>query len=235
MHYACQNGKKVDNNFAVSIFDQIEKIFDNIEEEIEKMNENEDRSIKEIVSLHFKTLLNQLNKQKKLDDEKVEIIRAIFNERLKVESVDIACEDLNTVSAIGWNEYIDCDGDELTNLKFGYGQLIEHLLSNIPSESILLNETVTKIEWSNQTLDDQVVRVTTYNKNDEIESVHTGLQCICTIPLGYLKENHDKLFDPILPQPKIKAIENLGFGLVNKVFLVFDQPLFQVKFICQFE
>jgi hypothetical protein len=43
-----------------------------------------------------------------------------------------------------------------------------------------------------------------------------------------LKEEHSKLFEPILPPPQIKAIERLGFGVVNKLFLVFENPLFQV-------
>ncbi len=32
------------------------------------------------------------------------------------------------------------------------------------------------------------------------------------------------MFSPKLPHKKIKAIENLGFGAVNKIFLVFDRP-----------
>jgi spermine oxidase len=43
--------------------------------------------------------------------------------------------------------------------------------------------------------------------------------------MGYLKEHHHSLFIPKLPLNKIKAIENLGFGAVNKIFVVFDRPV----------
>lgn len=33
------------------------------------------------------------------------------------------------------------------------------------------------------------------------------------------------MFHPQLPLSKIKAIENLGFGSVNKVLVVFDKPI----------
>jgi monoamine oxidase len=42
--------------------------------------------------------------------------------------------------------------------------------------------------------------------------------------LGYLKLHHNKLFKPPLPQNKMDAIENMGFGKVNKIFLYFEKP-----------
>lgn len=47
---------------------------------------------------------------------------------------------------------------------------------------------------------------------------------ICTIPLGVLKEAHDTLFDPGLPEYKVDAIDHLLFGTVDKIFLEYDRP-----------
>ncbi|XP_030562249.1 spermine oxidase [Drosophila novamexicana] len=47
---------------------------------------------------------------------------------------------------------------------------------------------------------------------------------ICTIPLGVLKHTHRTLFDPELPQYKQESIENLMFGTVDKIFLVYERP-----------
>lgn len=46
---------------------------------------------------------------------------------------------------------------------------------------------------------------------------------IVTCSLGYLKENHKKIFQPPLPDVISAAIENLGFGSINKIFLDFGE------------
>ncbi|GAT11754.1 monoamine oxidase [Mycolicibacterium novocastrense] len=51
----------------------------------------------------------------------------------------------------------------------------------------------------------------------------TADRVIVTVPLGVLKADAIA-FDPPLPQPKRDAIGRLGFGLLNKVVLAFDQP-----------
>lgn len=45
---------------------------------------------------------------------------------------------------------------------------------------------------------------------------------VCTIPLGVLKQGNVE-FDPPLPDWKTQAIERLGFGVLNKVVLVYDR------------
>ena len=63
---------------------------------------------------------------------------------------------------------------------------------------------------------------------------------ICTVSLGVLKASHKTLFHPTLPDQKVnsanrkgfakakvtlqvEAIEKLGFGVMDKIFLVFDR------------
>lgn len=47
---------------------------------------------------------------------------------------------------------------------------------------------------------------------------------IVTCSLGYLKENQKNMFNPPLPVQFSQAIEDLGFGLINKIFLDFGIP-----------
>ncbi|KAL9093833.1 MAG: hypothetical protein Q9165_003756 [Trypethelium subeluteriae] len=47
-------------------------------------------------------------------------------------------------------------------------------------------------------------------------------QVVLTVPLGVIKEG-DMKFSPPLPEWKIGAIERLGFGLLNKVVLVYEE------------
>ena len=45
---------------------------------------------------------------------------------------------------------------------------------------------------------------------------------IITIPLGVLKQRHQDLFQPNLPNWKVQAIEAIGYGHVSKLYLLFD-------------
>ena len=47
---------------------------------------------------------------------------------------------------------------------------------------------------------------------------------ICTLPLGVLKEKHKIMFEPALPESKVRVLEKLNFGVVNKIFLHYDKP-----------
>ena len=47
---------------------------------------------------------------------------------------------------------------------------------------------------------------------------------ICTIPLGVLKEKHKTLFSPGLPENKIKCMDGLIYGTVNKIYLHYEKP-----------
>jgi hypothetical protein len=52
--------------------------------------------------------LNKLRSEKELKDEKVEIIKTMYNDRIKEEMSETACVDLNNVSVHGWCEFDDC-------------------------------------------------------------------------------------------------------------------------------
>ncbi|KAG6041792.1 hypothetical protein E4U41_002004 [Claviceps citrina] len=51
---------------------------------------------------------------------------------------------------------------------------------------------------------------------------------VCTIPLGVLKQE-SITFEPALPDWKVGAIERLGFGVLNKVVLVYDEIFWDSK------
>ena len=105
--------------------------------------------------------------------------------------------------------------------KKGYIKVIEYLQSKLPNGTIKLNEPIAQIDWS----DSNNIKI-----KAQSGSTYQASRVICTVSLGYLKANHTTLFNPELPEGKTEAIEKLGFGCVNKFWLVFEQPLTEYGF-----
>ncbi|XP_026479214.1 spermine oxidase-like [Ctenocephalides felis] len=125
-------------------------------------------------------------------------------------------------SAKGSLEYHECPGHPILNWKgAGYIRFLDVLMNKYPDPKKVLNldiqfkKEVISIEW-NQPLSEKPVTIKCKD-NSCYEADHV----IVTVPLGVLK-NSSSLFKPDLPQYKMKCIENLGFGIVDKIFLRFE-------------
>ncbi|XP_043266526.1 uncharacterized protein [Venturia canescens] len=127
-------------------------------------------------------------------------------------------------------DYEECEGDQMINWKNKtYGSVIDILTKKFPNPAeelpfrakTILNTEVTKINYNNP---DGAVRVVTKN-GDEYVADHV----IFTPSLGVLKADHEKLFNPPLPELKANAIKTLGFGSVAKIYLKYDEPWWPMK------
>ncbi|PRP85314.1 monoamine oxidase [Planoprotostelium fungivorum] len=96
----------------------------------------------------------------------------------------------------------------------GYHHIINHLASKIEGHIQTDTEALSIV------YNDNGVTVTT-NRGD----FHADY-CIITVPLGVLKANAIQ-FVPPLPKEKQRAIENIGFGLMNKIVLQFDEVFWE--------
>lgn len=82
---------------------------------------------------------------------------------------------------------------------------------------VQLNTEVEKIVYANPIGDPILIKCidgTSYSAD----------HLICTVSLGVLKERHLNLFEPLLPYEKIKTINGLCFGTVDKIFIEFEAP-----------
>jgi len=86
------------------------------------------------------------------------------------------------------------------------------------SNRIVLANAVKRINYS-----DTEVLVECENGN-----VIKGDYCISSLPLGVLKSNAVQ-FNPPLPKWKAAAINRIGFGLMNKIVLEFNEPFWNVE------
>ena len=122
---------------------------------------------------------------------------------------------LKALSAAHWNqdeEYGGFGGPHCFVVG-GYDQAFKHIATML---DVKLNEQVSQI-----VVDDNI------SKNSVTVHSSSGIQTHCdavivTVPLGVLKQRTIK-FSPELPQWKNEAIDRLGFGKLDKVFLQFNE------------
>lgn len=100
----------------------------------------------------------------------------------------------------------------------GYDTVIDHIRANIPEENILLGHVVSKVNYAHN---GSGVEVTCENG-----AVFTADHVIVTSSLGYLQEHAASMFTPPLPDAKLAAIQRLGFGTVNRIYIEFNNLTF---------
>ncbi|KAF3919495.1 hypothetical protein ABW20_dc0100669 [Dactylellina cionopaga] len=98
----------------------------------------------------------------------------------------------------------------------GYSKLAKGLYSTPTKLDVRIGHEVTKVKYDP---DDKAKGVTLRFKDG---SEFIADKVIITLPLGVLK-NGSVQFDPPLPMAKSSAIDRLGFGLLNKVVMVYDK------------
>jgi monoamine oxidase len=113
---------------------------------------------------------------------------------------------LEGLSAYYWDEAEEFDGDDVVFPR-GYGELFAKLAEGL---DIRLNHIVSEIKYTAD-------GVTLITQNERF----TADKVIVTVPLGVLKQNKIA-FSPPLPENKQTAINRLGMGALNKVYLLFS-------------
>ncbi|MEU4211042.1 NAD(P)/FAD-dependent oxidoreductase [Streptomyces sp. NPDC026206] len=110
------------------------------------------------------------------------------------------------------------EGDEVV-FPDGYGRLAEHLAQGL---DVRLGHKVTRVEHGGEGADGGV-------------TVHTGGhgaftadRVLLTLPLGVLKAG-DVDFTPALPEAKRGAVERLGMGVYDKLYLLFPDVFWDDK------
>lgn len=109
----------------------------------------------------------------------------------------------------------------------GYSSVVDALIEDLPDKIIHYNSPVKCINWRldlpHSTFEEDstcaAVSVTCEN-GSVIEASHV----IVTCSIGYLKAHYRTLFNPALPTSLTSVIDAMGFGVVNKVFLIYDEP-----------
>jgi lysine-specific histone demethylase 1 len=128
-------------------------------------------------------------------------------------NLEYACAcDLSCLSLRNWDQDdpFDFQGDHLI-LVDGYKAMLKPLSKGL---HLHLNQPVKQIRYGEE---NEGVEVITQDGTSWKADV-----VVSTLPLGVLKTPMVQ-FDPPLPQWKRDAINSLGFGILNKVALKFDE------------
>ncbi|KAK6505423.1 hypothetical protein TWF481_007326 [Arthrobotrys musiformis] len=110
-----------------------------------------------------------------------------------------------------------------TMIMGGYSQLAKGLCSKPSALDVRLDHIVTRIKYDPKNNKKKVALQFADGTDFEADKV------IVTLPLGVLKRDDGVDFVPPLPRDKRDAIKRLGFGLLNKVILVYEEAFWNTK------
>ena len=162
------------------------------------------------------------HKMRNIAGEERQELDLVYHCRRLLECCISGCDNLYEVSLSQFGSYKELPGHHLV-IPRGFSAILDIVREGIPENNIKLNTPVRKIVWGD-TIDSQcpedMVSVVCEN-GDKYYADHV----ITTVSLGVLKAACDRMFEPELPSKKKEAIHHLGFGVVNKVILVFDGPV----------
>ncbi|XP_026279289.1 spermine oxidase-like isoform X2 [Frankliniella occidentalis] len=159
-----------------------------------------------------------------------DLVEAFLDAYQKGVGLEEGAHSWNELSGRGMTEYEESRGENegLFWKRDGFISVFDLLTKRFPNSSqelpvrqrVLLDSEVSAIRWGERVRSELpappvVVELSHGGK-------HTADIVLVTVSLGVLK--HRDIFDPPLPPRKMKAVENLGFGTVEKVFLHFTEP-----------
>lgn len=148
----------------------------------------------------------------------------------RFQEIDNSCTNLNTLSAKHWGKYKFTGGEDYINLLAGYSSVVDALIQDLPNHIIHFNSPIKQILWQkNMSADISNHFVDDFSSFPSCVMCEDGSSVYCmhvivTCSIGYLKANLDLMFKPPLPSRLTSAIDSMGFGVVDKVFLSYDAP-----------
>lgn len=227
--------------FPVEDTESINLLIKFLEDKTEGTSENmeEDISLSDFLDQAYADFLAEFEPA---DKWKRDILTATYNWFRLLQCELIGCESLSSVSTRLLNQYVECEGDQTVQLKYGYSSVLNLMYEKIPRDTILLNSVVEKIDWTdfqtdkfNEDENNEKFRNCKCNTDLKVKvfcvdgKIYEADHVIITIPLGCLKTEVDSLFVPPVSENKIKAIKAVGFETVNKIFFEFNCPFWSAS------
>lgn len=136
------------------------------------------------------------------------------------------------VSLRYWGFDMEFKGDQ-AYVSPGYGFIVDYIASKLRQlgVNIVTRSKVIGVKYDKETENVQIeveqqqeALPDTSTSTGTITKRYTSPYCICTLPLGVLKDkNHCPTFEPALPKRRRDSIDRLGFGVMTKLFIAYDR------------
>jgi monoamine oxidase len=190
-------GEELSDDELEEIDAAMEKLMDQLEEARDEMDDNDEDDVS------LGDAIEELAKEMDLSDDEQAALNFAINTVVEHEYA----ADVSELSLYYWDSDEAFDGEDVL-FPGGYEQIVKGIAQGL---EIKTEYVVEKIEYGAQG-----VRVTTNRGVFEAE------WAIVTLPIGVLKKNSVQ-FSPVLPKNKLKAINALGMGVLNKVYFRFPR------------
>lgn len=168
----------------------------------------------------------------------------------QVESCESSSPNMDEVSLSEFGEWTEIPGAHFV-IPEGFMKIVQLLAQDIPSRTICLRKPVRCIHWNYSAQHQEVIAKSgdinqdnNHNENSDGCQPHEDplilghpvyIECedeewiaadhvIMTASLGVLKQYHEAMFSPSLPEDKVLAIDKLGISTTDKIFLEFEEP-----------
>lgn len=195
------------------------KIIEKIEDELEDgIRFKKDLNCQDYIEKRF---TEEIDKRKLNDEKKTHML--MFCKIMSGYLGLYVGDDLKLASANCYEMGGEYDDDNDVILSHGYSLVLKALKEDLTDSSLKFKRNVVSIQWKSEQSTVKVICETEDKTVEEYLADHV----IVTCSLGHLKQFHDNLFHPSLPQKKIKAIEKMGFGSVGKIFLYYEIPFWR--------
>lgn len=147
--------------------------------------------------------------------------RIIFHQRMLNEAIIAGCHNMREVALSEEGSFEELPGVHYV-IPPGFHAVVDALAQGVPETSIVLDHPVSQITWcgeNSSTLNGSLYPVCVECVNGKKFYAN---HVINTVSLGYLKKNAGRLYSPPLPEHKLKAIDQISIGTVNKIVLEFE-------------
>ncbi|CAB1328234.1 unnamed protein product, partial [Coregonus sp. 'balchen'] len=177
---------------------------------------------------------------------------SMLQQYLKVESCESSSPSMDEVSLSEFGEWTEIPGAHHV-IPGGFMKIVDLLAQDIPSRMIRLGKPVRRVHWNySAQQQEEIAHGDNNNRHDDGDhnddrrchgepnpnpghAYPISVECedleslpadhvIVTASLGVLKNRHEALFSPSLPEDKVLAIEKLGISTTDKIFLEFADP-----------